>query len=68
MEQRLNTNPMTSLAPHELSFVSAGSDSARVDLGQFLGAYAKSVVTHAYFGPLTGAYAFFEAVAYALSE
>ena len=59
---------MKTLAISDLALVQAGGDSAVVDLGQFIGAYGKSLLENAYFGPFTGTVAFFEAVAYALKE
>ncbi|HRE05513.1 MAG TPA: hypothetical protein PKX00_07890 [Opitutaceae bacterium] len=59
---------MKTLAVSDLALIHAGGDSAVVDLGQFIGAYSKSLLENAYFGPLTGTVAFFEAMAYALKD
>ena len=59
---------MKTLAISDLALIQAGGDSAVVDLGQFIGAYGKSLLENAYFGPFTGTVAFFEAVAYALKD
>lgn len=69
MEQRLNRGTiMKNLASAELEFIHAGGEPFHVDVGQFIGAYAKSVTENTYFGPLTGTVAFFEALAYALKD
>lgn len=43
-------------------------DPVHVDLGQFVGAYAKSLVEHAHYGLFAGTVAFFDALVYAITE
>lgn len=59
---------MTPLVALEMTTVTGGGENARTDFGQFLGAYARSLVDHAYYGVFAGTYAFFDALEYALSE
>ncbi|MFO1450395.1 MAG: hypothetical protein U1F61_19700 [Opitutaceae bacterium] len=59
---------MKHLAAADLALVQAGGESAVVDLGQFIGAYCKSVLENVAFGPLAGTVALFEAAAYALKD
>ncbi len=60
---------MNILHQDELSVVSGGGgDPAYVDAGQFVGAYAKSVLEHIYFGPFAATFAFFDALAYAFED
>ncbi len=59
---------MKPLLQDDLSAVSGGGDPAYVDAGQFVGAYAKSIVQHLYFGPFTATFALFDALAYAFED
>lgn len=67
-QQPLTLTVMKTLTLNELVVTSGGGDSARTDLGQFVGAYARSLVDHAYLTVFAGTYAFFDALAYALEE
>lgn len=65
-EQGVRMNP---LSLDQLVACRGGLEPFRTDLGQFLGAYSRSVVRRApYCAFLTGTVAFFEALAYALEE
>jgi hypothetical protein len=60
---------MNSLSIAQLAACRGGGEPFRTDLGQFIGAHARSVVRRApYCLLLTGTIAFFEALAYALEE
>ncbi|MBP7142041.1 MAG: hypothetical protein KBA71_09045 [Opitutaceae bacterium] len=59
---------MNTLLQEDLSGVSGGGDPAYVDAGQFVGAFAKSIVEHLYFGPFTATFAFFDALVYAFED
>lgn len=60
---------MSPLSLNQLVACRGGMEPFRTDLGQFLGAYSRSVIRRApYCAFLTGTVAFFEALAYALEE
>ena len=59
---------MNNLSAANLAIIQAGGESVHVDIGQFIGAYAKSLTDNLHFGPFTGTVAFFEALVYAISE
>jgi len=59
---------MNNLAVADLAMIQAGGESVHIDVGQFIGAYAKSLTENLHFGPFTGTVAFFEALVYAISE
>ncbi|MBE7536980.1 MAG: hypothetical protein HS122_01035 [Opitutaceae bacterium] len=60
---------MKTLPQNELTLVSGGGgEPVYVDIGQFVGGYAKSIVQHWYLGPLAGTYAFFDSLAYAFED
>jgi hypothetical protein len=58
----------TALTSNDLAAVSGG-ETARYDLAQFAGAYAKTIAENWYiFGVFTGTYALYVAAAYALED
>lgn len=60
---------MKTLPQSELTLVSGGGgEPAYVDIGQFVGGYAKSIVQHWYLGTLAPIYAVFDSLAYAFEE
>ncbi len=60
---------MKTLLSNDLSAVSGGGgEPFYVDVGQFVGAYAKSLIEHAFFGVFAGTFAFCDAIAYATKE
>lgn len=71
MESRVNEEDpdMNSLSIDQLAACRGGAEPFRTDLGQFLGAYARSVIRRApYCLMFTGTVAFIEALVYALEE
>ena len=71
MESRVNpgTHSMNSVSIDQLAACRGGAEPFRTDLGQFLGAYARSAIRRApYCLMFTGTVASIEALMYALEE